>query len=228
MQNNSQRLPPTPPYVSRPPTGYPAYQEREPIPTPTEKPDIGGPATRQPLHWSHIITILAFIVSIAGIFFFFASQEKRELVYAVSPTPTVIVSSQHCRDLIVSYRDKELGCVDITAVQVAIWNKGRQSIRAENILSPTYIRTTPPVDILETSLINVSREVVEFSLLHSLDSWKVGHVPVEWRILEKNDGAMIQLIYLGGTEIEFDVVGDIEGVSEIKRVDFNDKWRANQ
>lgn len=210
---------------------YPStpYQSRTPR-TLTPKPDTGKSLTPRPSRWSRLVivfaylggigTVLALILGIFQLFLFINSQVERELVYAVNPTRTVIVASRQCHDLKVSYRDRELGCVDITAVQITILNKGRQFIRTESIFKPVYILASPPVEILDASVIKTSRDTIEFALVDPLESWKTGQVPVEWHILEKNDGAMIQLIYLGGSEIEFKVVGDIEGVSEIKRIDW--------
>lgn len=163
------------------------------------------------------ITLLGLIISIILPFML---QAEVELVYAVSPVKTEVGSMGKATGLEVRYNGAELGDVDITATQVAIWNAGDKSIRKENILKEVVIYTDPPVKILEASIVKAHREL-EVTNLNILESDKLmdnGKICVSWDILEKNDGASIQLIYLGSSDVEIGVNGLIEGGGEIKRV----------
>ena len=166
---------------------------------------------------SFIITLLGLIISII---LPLVLQAEMELVYAVNPVKTEVVSMGKATGLEVRYNGAELGDVDITATQVAIWNSGDESIRKENILKEVVIYTDPPVRILEAYIVKVHREL-EVTNLNILKSDKLmdnGKICVSWDILEKNDGASIQLIYLGSSDVEIGVNGLIEGCGEIKRV----------
>ena len=44
-----------------------------------------------------------------------------------------------------------------------------------------------------------------------------GEVPITWKILEKNDGGVIQIIYAGGTQVQIAGSGVIEGQAFIKQ-----------
>lgn len=88
----------------------------------------------------------------------------------------------------------------VTAAQVSIWNGGGEAIRQQAILDSVRIRTKPSVPILGASIQKVSRDAIEFSLAtNHLDA---GVVPVSWKILEKGDGAVVQLIYLGTPSVK--------------------------
>lgn len=164
--------------------------------------------------------ILAVIAIIVTIVLFFVSQTERELVYAVNPVKTRVVTMGQATGLEVTHNRVELGDVDVTAAQVAIWNSGDESIRKENILKEVVIYTNPSVRILEASISNSSREldILKFYIIESPELLEIGEVPVSWDILEKDDGASVQLIYLGPPEVEILVDGLIEGSGFVKRV----------
>jgi hypothetical protein len=113
----------------------------------------------------------------------------------------------------------------VTAVQVAIWNRGKESIQQGDILQPITIYTDPPSPILEASVIRESRDVIGLVLGNSSSSSATnaylnsGELPVSWRILEKNDGSSIQLIYLGSDSVTISVKGVVEGSGAPKRLE---------
>lgn len=156
---------------------------------------------------------------ILAVFFYLGSQTERELVYAVNPIRTTVVTAGQATELAVLHKGEPLGSVDVTAAQVAIWNAGKQSIREENILEDVVIFTDPPVSILEVAIRQCSREVTGFTLIETPESLASGRVSVSWHILEENDGASVQLIYVGTQEVCFRVEGVIEGLRGIKDVE---------
>lgn len=163
--------------------------------------------------------VAAAISIIVAVVLYSTAQTERELVYAVNPIYTKVVTAGQTTTLEILHNGVQLGDVDITAVQIAIWNSGKESIRQENVLEDVVIHTDPPVPILEASIRKLSREVTEFTVLSSPELLAAGVVPVSWRILENNDGASIQLIYIGSEEIDVSVQGVIEGIHEVKRVE---------
>lgn len=164
-----------------------------------------------------VVAVIALVVMVV---LFFWSQTERELVYAVNPVKTRVVTMGQSTELEIRYEGVELGDVDITAAQIAIWNAGEESIRRENILKEVVICTDPAVEILEVSIVKHSREfeVTELTVLDQPELIKTGRVSISWSILEKNDGASIQLIYLGSPDVDIMVEGLIESSGSIERV----------
>jgi uncharacterized Tic20 family protein len=165
-----------------------------------------------------IISIIALILMVA---LYIIDQKERELVYAINPIKTQVVTMGEFTGLEIIHNGIALGNTDVTAVQIAIWNSGDLSIRSENILKEVAICTDPPVQILEVSIVKNYREydVTEFRTLDTEETLKNGRVPVTWRILERNDGASIQLIYLGSIDVDIYVDGLIEGGGAVNRVE---------
>jgi hypothetical protein len=105
---------------------------------------------------------------------------------------------------------------DVTALQVEIWNAGKESIRSEHILSPVILQTSPKVPILEVRLRHTSRPVCGISLdeLRLAD----GEVWVAWKILEHNDGAIVQLVVAGPSNVTVVGRGSVEGDPTVRLV----------
>lgn len=169
-----------------------------------------------------LVGIIGSIASILGVFlaiyFYLGSKESRELTYYVHPVKAEIVKAGQASKLSVKMGDKELKS-DITAAQIAFWNAGDLAIRAENILKPFRIRTEDGTPILEATIRKTSREVTRISLDNSmLDK---GIILTNWQILEKNDGAIIQVIYAGGSNVRLVADGIIEGQPQIKQLEFS-------
>jgi hypothetical protein len=176
-----------------------------------------------------LLAIFGVLATIWGICLAYSSIEKRDLVYAVNPIPSIVVSGQTCHvhGIAVSYGGEELGCVDITIAQIAILNKGKKSIEQADFLQDgVYIQTFPASKVLDAQVVKVSRKQTEFKVIAPSDSWEDGRVPLNWRILEENDGAVIQLIYLGSPEVELSLIANIEEISKVRRSDWK-TWTSN-
>ena len=188
------------------------------------------------------VGLLFGLVGIAvAIYFGLTSKRRRELVFSVNPVRTRVVTAGQATDLQVLYRDEPLGSIDITAVQLAIWNDGNESIKTEHIREETkqisketghirreiVVTTKPQVRILEASVRTGSPDT-GFNLLDSTDSKAKGRVPVSWGILEKNRGASIQLLYLGTPEVDILVEGLIEGQGHAKRIVTSSSFKSPQ
>jgi len=164
------------------------------------------------------VGILVGLVGIAiGVYFGLISRRRRELLFSVNPVRTKVVTSGQATDLKVLYRDESFGDIDITAVQLAIWNAGYESIKKGHVRKEIVVTTKPQVRILEASVRTGSPDT-GFNLLDSTDSKAKGRVPVSWEILEKNEGASIQLLYVGTPEVDILVEGLIEGQGHAKRI----------
>src|SRR4051812_48789711 len=93
-------------------------------------------------HWGYLL--FGVVAGMASIFAFGATpfpwlfSAKRELVYSVNAVRTPIVQTAKESPVTVSYRGTPVEG-NVTAVQIAIWNAGREPIRHEDILSPIIL-----------------------------------------------------------------------------------------
>ena len=151
---------------------------------------------------SHPIT--GFFVGIAGIvlaiYFYFAGITKPNLIFLLHPIRTPIVLAGNLSDISVSLRGKPING-NLTAAQFIIWNSGKTPVRHEDILKPIVLLTTSNSPIYKATIRNVSRDVVRFQLI--TNEMNSGRLSFDWKILEHNDGASIQVLYGGDHKMVF-------------------------
>ena len=167
--------------------------------------------------WVSFLTAACSVIAVPlAIYLYLAGTKTRRLTYSVNPVKTVVVKGGEASTLRVLHGDQELKG-DVTAAQVAIWNDGKESIRPENVLSLVCVALRPSVPILEAKIRKVSRGVIGAAL----DGSRLadGVVPVTWKILEHNDGAVVQLIFAGSTQTGTEVEGIVEGQPMVFRVE---------
>ena len=144
-----------------------------------------------------LVGILGSISGVIGlvlaVIFYYAGQREPRLTYSVHPLRAPVVQTGKMSALKVLINGIEIQG-DVTAAQIAIWNSGAAPIKSEDILTPIMIQTENNAPILDVSVRKVSRPVIEMSLDQSKIS--SGIVGVHWRILEQNDGCVLQIIYL--------------------------------
>jgi hypothetical protein len=149
------------------------------------------------------------------------TEKNRELAYAVNPIRTQIVTADNTSSLSVLYNGENLGSVNITAAQIAIWNSGDLNIEKEDILKEIIIYTEPSVNILEVKIVKNMKEyeITKLIIDDSYQNLQNGRIPVSWKILEKNDGVSIQIIYQGSTDVKINVAGYIKDAGYVKRLE---------
>lgn len=174
--------------------------------------------------WVGITGSIASILSLLlAVFFFSRSISRPELVYYVNPARTTVVKQGTTSRLTVSVDGHPLS-QDVTAVQIAVWNRGKQAIRPSSVLEPVIIRTESAVPILEATIRRKSREVVALNLdqAHLAE----GQVAISWKILEQDDGGVVQLVYAAGTGTRIECVGVIEGQTHIRELRYSGAIRT--
>lgn len=163
--------------------------------------------------WLGDLGVLASIVSVPlGIYFYFAQSRERILSFDRSHEPLVVVKAGEATEISVSYRDTPITS-DVTATQVSVWNAGKESIKREHILKPVVIKTLNNCRILEAKIQKSVRSVSEVDL--DTSQMAKGEIGLSWKILERNDGALIQLIYEGTPAIELRATSVIEGQGDV-------------
>lgn len=159
-----------------------------------------------------VVGVVSSICSVTGVFlaiyFFVASTQKRELTYFVHPIKTVVARADQSSRLSISVDRVEVSS-DVTAAQIAFWNVGNLPIRPQNILRPFKIHLPPGTAIVDALIRKKSREVIELDLIS--EAMNQGTIEVSWNILEKGDGGIIQLIYLGTPDTSITASGIVEG-----------------
>jgi hypothetical protein len=154
-------------------------------------------------------SVAGILALLTGIYFFSLSQKYRGLAFYVQPVQGIVVrgavySGPKSRGLRVFYRNEEVA-TDVSTAQIAIWNQGTEAILPDDFLEPVRIVTRPAAKIFEVHVSKVSRSVIKFTA--DVTHLEHGEVPVSWRILEQGDGALVQLVYGGPSNVDVSLAG---------------------
>ncbi len=164
-----------------------------------------------------ILGLVGLLASIAGLIFgvytYQTSKQIRELIYAIEPERSVLIDSRKASDFEVRYKGNIIK-TDVSSAIVTVWNAGNESIRSNNVLKPVTINIGNGVSVLEAKVLRSSRDLTGFNLDTSRS--KDGIIVPQWDILEKDDGAVIQVSYAGLREVPISMSGVIEGRRAIK------------
>jgi len=145
--------------------------------------------------------------------FYLAKEKRANLCYYVAPVRTSIVNSGQVSDLKVSMGNRQI-TNDLTSVIIAVWNSGRLPIRHDDILEPIVITSKTGVPIYKATL-SVNRAHTE---MIALPPTRNNVYTLDWRILEHNDGGLVQIIYGGGQNVDFTASGTIVGQGSITHI----------
>jgi len=168
--------------------------------------------------WVGLIGTAAAILGLGFAWFTYSNTQRfRKLTYYVHPIRTVVIKSDETTGLRVLHRGQQI-TGDVTAAQIAVWNQGSEPIRREDILDEVRIVTSPRAPILEASVRKVSREIIGLRLDDSRRA--SGMIPLSWKILERDDGGVVQLIYAGPATVGISVVGAVVGQSQVSAIRF--------
>ena len=183
-----------------------------------------------------LIALVGDVASILGALFGIFpwwTAPKRDLSYCVYPIKIPIVQTTNTSDVSVSYKGQPVSG-NVTTAEIAIWNAGRQPIRAEDILSPLIVTVGNGVPLFETGLSQVSRGVTECSLsnhgaIDMISGKRLGPSSVElhFRILEHNDGVRLRVVYAGTVDAPITLKGVVEGQQSPREVKAGDGRRAS-
>jgi hypothetical protein len=164
---------------------------------------------------------LRFIAPISlglALYFHYQSVQERVPTFYVGPTRARIVDTSIPAppQMQVLYKGKDLNA-NVSAAVVYFWNDGRLPIKAEDVLEPLTIELDPTCEIIDARILKVSRAVTKFAKGEISDTAR-NSLPVSFGILERNDGAVLQIIYSGDPDTTLSLRGIIVGAGSPVRL----------
>jgi hypothetical protein len=140
-------------------------------------------------------SVLGFLLAF---YFYFAARETPDLTYFIRPNRTAVVAVGDTPGISITYKGRELN-KNVSAAQIVIWNAGKKPIRHEDVLTPFVVSIQGRHPIVTAKIIEVTNPVTEFRLIDT--NFQSGQLPIDWRVLEHNDGAIVQLLYEGDISV---------------------------
>jgi len=163
-----------------------------------------------------IVSFIASLLSIAAIVYTLAiGRDSRELAYRINPVKTSIVRSGQYGPLSVFVGLSKIE-TDVTAIQVAVWNRGRLPIFSGDVIEGVQLILKPSAKILDAEITKTSRSLIGLAIIDRNDD--EGRLSLSWKVLEHNDGGVVQIILAGIMDTDVEVIGAIIGQPHITRI----------
>ena len=156
--------------------------------------------------WIAVLGILLALIA------WWHSTKSRELLVRVAPTVVEVLKDGVASDLAVSYKGRPITS-GLRTYQVAIWNAGREPIRGEDVLKPIMLGWSSDDAVVEVKVVKTTRDEISFSVA----SFQRGlnQLKIDWRIMESNDGALVQFLVEGASPPRFSISGTIVGQGRV-------------
>jgi len=165
-------------------------------------------------NFNAICGVATLVSAIFAVYCWRDSIRKPELTYYIGQTRTPIVQKGQINELSVNFGGESIKG-DLSAAHIQIWNAGREPIHREDILKSITINTTSNAPIFQV-ILKQSREVSGITY-KPVSNGTLNKVELDWKILEKGDGADIQLIYGGDVKMPFEINGVVVGQKNISQ-----------
>ncbi len=144
------------------------------------------------------------------------SLVEPNLSYTVAEMRPLVFDNGFVPAITMKYRDEKIS-TNVWAMTVFVWNRGRQLI-APPFRRPPVLRTSPPVRILSARLLRESHPDVGFKIDESHRNQ--GVLDLSWDVLELNDGAALEIVYIGERATEVRLDGAWNGQRVLSRAPF--------
>lgn len=160
---------------------------------------------------SVIIAVFGVVVMIA---LYFRSKRVRLPCYAIRSINLVsdLVGTVEPLEMLYSGQPIE----NLTATRIAFWNAGRETIRREDIASaaPLTVRVKDGCEILDHKILYEKNTANRFSVTKEDDR---SHITLDFEYVDKDEGAVVQILHTGKSAEDLEFRGRIKGVSSLHR-----------
>ena len=169
---------------------------------------------------STLFTLIAFILTfmsvVLAILFYYRSQIIKLPHYARTGETLIEENIIQHKPIKVLFQDKPVE--RLTKTYLALWNKGRATIRSEDLTQEDPLRLVPEVGttILATEILFQNRPANKIQLVPDPIS---SRVTIEFDFLDYNNGVIIVVYHTGSSFRGVDLVGTVKGATSLIDID---------
>lgn len=165
-------------------------------------------------NWFGIFGIL--IGVIGTVYSVVESKKEREPAYFVTKNVGLFSSPQGLSSeyfAFIKRSDNSEVLNNVYLLEASFWNKGKESIKAEDVLDPISIKLSDDIEIIDAFVARATRKnITKPELKHDKENKRLA---LSFRVLENEDSIGIQILYSSKEPAEFNIDGAILGVKSI-------------
>jgi hypothetical protein len=158
------------------------------------------------------------MVGVISLILYLNSLKEREILFTFLPGSTTIFKAEQLSRLNVQFDTIDVKN-DINLIRIGIWNDGGLPAENKDILDSININLNTSElqsQILEAKIVEQTRLLSKIEITQ-LDR---KNIKLNFHIMEKGDGAVLQIIYTGDLNNEWSVNGTIKGQGEIEFTEY--------
>jgi hypothetical protein len=156
-----------------------------------------------------VVTFIAGLVVAWFLAWYFGSQSlvTRIPTFAVDPVRATIVDAADTAnsDIAVYYKGHPVGARAVSVIRLYFWNAGNTPIVRSEILRPLVITVGNGAQILDAKILKVSRDVT--GITFAAQKGTPASALLGFNIVERNDGAALQITYAGPKDAKLEFYG---------------------
>ena len=158
--------------------------------------------------------LLAFLGTSLAIYFYYKSRKIKSPVYDMNSFNIVQDLTEKIESLDMLYDGKPIE--NLTVVKIAFWNAGNDTINSTDIPTsePLIIRIKDGYKILNTKILYSKNPANKFSIDTSSDQFSSN---IQFEYIDKDEGAVFQLMHTGLNEGDIEFNGAIKGAGRITK-----------
>lgn len=161
--------------------------------------------------------IFGILVGIMGtLYSIWETKKEREPAFYVTKNVGLFSSPQGLSSEYFAFIKRSDGSEilnNVYLLEASFWNKGKEPIKAEDVLEPINIRYDENVEIIEAFIAQVSRKnIIKPELQNDNENKKL---LLNFRVMEKDDAIGIQVLYSAKSPVDFDIDGVISETKSI-------------
>jgi len=158
---------------------------------------------------------LAVIGLIASYYFYKLSIRKKEPIYSIKSNNLVSGSTSTLENLTIAYKKRKVE--NLTVSKILFYNRGAETINKQELETINRLRiSSETCRVLDASLLQANNISNNVSVSYDKDG---NNVFVDFDYLDKNQGAVVQVIHTGLSSKNIGLYGDIKGVQNLRQVD---------
>lgn len=165
-----------------------------------------------------IFLILAVIGIVLTFYFYYKSNKRKEPLYCIVTNNLITESIPRINKFSILYSGLEIKNLSIS--RIAIWNKGKEPIRASDIAvnAPITVKIDDKFQILDCNIIFKKHKVNDFKTKISNDKKSI---IVSFDYFDFEEGLIMEVFHTGNTSNDLQVNGKIISVKEIRRKEYS-------
>jgi len=163
----------------------------------------------------NIVTLVVAVLSIVLATIFYIKSKKVKIpCYAIRSFNIIRDWASRIESLVLLYSNQKIE--NLTTTKIAIWNAGSDTIRDQDIASadPMKICIKEGNKILDVKTIYEKNPSNQFCCTIAKDQ---SHVLLNFDYIDKNEGAVIQILHTGQSSEDIEIYGTIKGFGKISR-----------